>query len=80
MQFTKIKQKFISVVVEITTTGKDGKNRSLLCLPLRKLFDWLMTINAKQIPDSIQSNFGLDEYINGKGQLRPMYEKWESSK
>ena len=28
-----------------------------------------------QIPDSfIQSNFGLVEYIDGKGQLRPMYE------
>ena len=30
-----------------------------------------------QIPDSfIQSNFGLVEYIDGKGQLRPMYE-WQ---
>ena len=28
-----------------------------------------------QLPDSfIQSNFGLVEYIDGKGQLRPMYE------
>ena len=30
-----------------------------------------------QLPDSfIQSNFGLDEYIDGKGQLRPIYE-WQ---
>ena len=30
-----------------------------------------------QLPDSfIQSNFGLVEYIDGKGQLRPMYE-WQ---
>ena len=51
-QFTKIKQRFISVVVEITTTGKDGKNYKMLCLPLRKLFGWLMTIN----PDKVASH------------------------
>lgn len=32
-----------------------------------------------QIPDSfIQSNFGLVEYIDSKGQLRPMYE-WQKN-
>ncbi|WP_369611720.1 phage antirepressor N-terminal domain-containing protein [Snodgrassella alvi] len=48
-QFTKIKQRFISVVVEITTTGKDGKNYKMLCLPLRKLFGWMMTINPNKV-------------------------------
>lgn len=70
-----------SVVGDITTTGKDGKNYKMVCFPLKKLFGWVMTINAKQIPDSLnQPNFGLVEYIDVKGQLRPMYEKWESSK
>lgn len=48
-QFTKIKQRLISVVVEITTTGKDGKNYKMLCLPLRKLFGWMMTINPNKV-------------------------------
>lgn len=48
-QFTKIKQRFKSVVVEIATTGKDGKNYKMLCLPLRKLFGWLMTINPNKV-------------------------------
>ena len=34
---------------------------------------------TSQLPDSfIQSNFGLVEYIDGKGQLRPMYE-WQKN-
>lgn len=48
-QFTKIKQRFNSVVGEITTTGKDGKNYKMLCLPLRKLFGWMMTINPNKV-------------------------------
>ena len=48
-QFSKIKQRFDSVVVEITTTGKDGKNYKMLCLPLRKLFGWLVTINPNKV-------------------------------
>ncbi|PIT34479.1 phage antirepressor N-terminal domain-containing protein [Snodgrassella alvi] len=51
-QFVKIKQRFKSVVMEIITTGKDGKNYKMLCLPLRKLFGWLMTIN----PDKVASH------------------------
>ncbi|PIT21425.1 phage antirepressor N-terminal domain-containing protein [Snodgrassella alvi] len=48
-QFVKIKQRFISVVSEIETTGKDGKNYKMLCLPLRKLFGWMMTINPDKV-------------------------------
>ncbi|WP_216353106.1 phage antirepressor N-terminal domain-containing protein [Snodgrassella alvi] len=51
-QFVKIKQRFKSVVMEIITTGKDGKNYKMLCLPLRKLFGWLMTIS----PDKVASH------------------------
>ena len=48
-QFVNIKQKFKSVVVENITTGKDVKNYKMLCLPLRKFFGWLMTINPNKV-------------------------------
>ncbi|WP_367448745.1 phage antirepressor N-terminal domain-containing protein [Snodgrassella alvi] len=48
-QFTKIKQKFKSTVVEIATVANDERNRSMLCLPLRKLFGWLVTINPNKV-------------------------------
>ena len=32
-QYRKIVQRFNSVMVEMTTTGKDGKQYSMLCLP-----------------------------------------------
>ena len=51
-QFIKIKQRFKSTVMEIETVANDEKNRSMLCLPLRKLFGWLMTIN----PDKVASH------------------------
>lgn len=51
-QFVKIKQRFKSTVVEISTVANDERNRSMLCLPLRKLFGWLMTIN----PDKVASH------------------------
>ena len=48
-QLIKIKQRFSSVVGEITTTGKDGKQYRMLCLPLKKLFGWLMTISPNKV-------------------------------
>ena len=48
-QFIKIKQKFKSTVMEIETVANDERNRSMLCLPLRKLFGWLMTINPNKV-------------------------------
>lgn len=48
-QFVKIKQRFKSIVVEITTVAGDERNRSMLCLPLRKLFGWMMTINPDKV-------------------------------
>ncbi|WP_367439443.1 phage antirepressor N-terminal domain-containing protein [Snodgrassella alvi] len=44
-----MKQKFKSVVVENITAGKDVKNYKMLCLPLRKFFGWLMTINPNKV-------------------------------
>lgn len=48
-QFIKIKQRFSSVVGEIPTTGKDGKTYKMICLPVRKLFGWLMTISPNKV-------------------------------
>ncbi|HCV3095699.1 phage antirepressor N-terminal domain-containing protein [Acinetobacter baumannii] len=53
-QLVKIKQRFNSVVAEITTTGKDGKNYQMLCLPLRKLFGWLMTISPNKVKPELR--------------------------
>lgn len=48
-QFVKIGQKFGAVVVEITTTGADGKQYRMICLPLRKLPGWLYSINPGKL-------------------------------
>lgn len=48
-QLIEIKQRFKSSIVEITATGKDGKNCKMLCLPFRKLFGWLMTIDPDEV-------------------------------
>lgn len=48
-QFVKMGQKFGAVVVEITTTGADGKQYLMKCLPLRKLPGWLYSINPGKL-------------------------------
>lgn len=53
-QLVKIKQRFSSVVGEITTTGKDGKQYLMLCLPLKKLFGWLMTISPNKVKPELR--------------------------
>lgn len=47
--FINLKQRFKSSVVEIITVAGDERNRSMLCLPLRKLFGWMMTINPDKV-------------------------------
>ncbi|WP_409303197.1 phage antirepressor N-terminal domain-containing protein [Pseudomonas sp. KCJK8993] len=51
-QHVKVTEKFSSVVVEITTTGGDGKQYAMTCLPLRKLPAWLYSISPSKVaPD-----------------------------
>lgn len=38
-----------STVSNIDTVAKDGKEREMLCLPLRKLAAWLASINPKKV-------------------------------
>lgn len=34
-QYTKLKQRFASTIEEITTVAQDGKQRTMICLPLK---------------------------------------------
>lgn len=53
-QFDKLKQRFSSVIMEIMTTGKDGKSYKMICLPLRKLFGWFMTISPNKVKPELR--------------------------
>ncbi|MFX6571316.1 phage antirepressor N-terminal domain-containing protein [Acinetobacter baumannii] len=53
-QYEKLKQRFSSVITEIVTTGKDGKQYNMVCLPVRKLFGWLMTISPNKVNHEIR--------------------------
>lgn len=48
-QHTKLADRFGSVMVEITTTGGDGKQYGMACLPLKKLPAWLYSISPNKV-------------------------------
>ncbi|MDH0638188.1 hypothetical protein N5D52_14670 [Pseudomonas sp. GD03860] len=48
--------RFNSVMVMITTTGADGKQYEMACLPLRKLAGWLMSIHASKVRPDLRDN------------------------
>ena len=54
-QHVKITEKFGSSVVEITTVADDGKPRSMICLPLRKLPGWLYSINPGKVAPALRA-------------------------
>lgn len=41
-------------VVEITTVAGDGKNREMVCIPLRRLFGWLMTVSPNKVKPTLR--------------------------
>ena len=53
-QFTKLKQRFSSTVVEITIFAKDGKERLMTCLPVRKLAGWLYSISPNKVKPELR--------------------------
>lgn len=53
-QFTKMKQRFKSTIVEITMVAGDGKARKMICLALRKLAAWLNTISPNKVRPEIR--------------------------
>lgn len=57
-QFTKIKEHSIygSVVVLSTTTGSDGKQYEMVCLPIEYLAGWLFSINPANVKEEIRDN------------------------
>jgi hypothetical protein len=54
-QFRKIREKFSTTVVEMTTVAEDGKQRPMTCLPLRKLAAWLYTISPNKVAPDLRS-------------------------
>lgn len=55
-QFNKIKQRFKSTMVEITIVAADGKMRDMVCLPLRKLSGWMLTIYPNKVKSEVRGN------------------------
>lgn len=53
-QFSKLKQRFASTITEIVTVAQDGKSRVMICLPLKKLFGWLMTISPNKVKPELR--------------------------
>ena len=54
-QYTKLKQRFSTCVVEITMQlFGDIQSRTYICLPLCKLFGWLMTISPNKVKPEIK--------------------------
>jgi len=53
-QFVKLKQRFSSTIVEITMVANDGKDRLMTCLPVKKLFGWLMTISPNKVKPELR--------------------------
>jgi hypothetical protein len=48
-QHVKLAEKFGATMVEITTVAEDGKLRTMICLPLRKLPGWFYSINPGKL-------------------------------
>lgn len=55
-QLKKIKDDeiLVSVVVDSTTTGADGKLYKMTCLPIRYVFGWLFTINPNNVDADVK--------------------------
>lgn len=51
-KLNKQKDKFNCIA--INTVANDGKNRKVLCIPLKKLNGWLFSINPLNIKESLQ--------------------------
>ncbi|MEE9678716.1 phage antirepressor N-terminal domain-containing protein [Pseudomonas moraviensis] len=53
-QHAKLSEKFSSVMEEISTTGGDGKQYAMTCLPLRKLAAWLYSISPNKVAPELR--------------------------
>lgn len=55
VQSRKLAEKFGSVITIMVTTGGDGKQYEMVCLPLRKLPAWLYSINPNKVSPDIRA-------------------------
>ncbi len=53
-QLEKLNNRFASTITEIVMVAGDGKSRSMICLPLRKLAAWLNSISANKVKPEIR--------------------------
>lgn len=53
-QHEKLVEKFGSTIREILTVGDDGKQRGMICLPLRKLPAWLYSISPNKVAPELR--------------------------
>ncbi len=53
-QHAKLTEKFGSTVQIIWTVAEDGKNREMVCLPLRKLPAWLYSVNPNKVAPELR--------------------------
>lgn len=53
-QHSKVTERFNSVMVEITTTGGDGKQYAITYPPLRKLPAWLYSISPNEVKPELR--------------------------
>lgn len=54
VQHTKLTAKFSSTMVIITTVAEDGKNREMVCLPLRKIPAFLYSVNPSKVKPELR--------------------------
>lgn len=53
-QYDKIADRFDSTVVIITTVAEDGRQREMVCLPLRKFPAWLYSISPSKVKPELR--------------------------
>lgn len=53
-QHQKLTEKFGSTITIIVTVAEDGKQREMVCIPLRKLPAWLYSINPNKVATALR--------------------------
>lgn len=53
-QHEKLAERFASVIKEIVTTGGDGKQYAMICMPLKKLPAWLYSISPNKVAPELR--------------------------
>jgi hypothetical protein len=54
VQYRKLSEKFASTITIMVTVGEDGKNREMVCLPLRKIPAFLYSVNPSKVKPELR--------------------------